>query len=325
MHQVPRGRVSVMHRPVLLGEVVEHLVVGLGGRYLDGTLGGAGHARAILDRAGAEARLLGLDRDGSALELAGQNLAGFAPEHVVLARGNFADMKTLAHQHGFTRFDGILLDLGVSSMQLDRAERGFSFQHDADLDMRMDTRSGPTAADLVNTLGEGELADLIWKLGEDRDARRIARQLVAARERAPLRRTGELADVVSRAKGGRHGRIHPATQTFQALRMAVNQELESLAQGLDSAFELLAPGGRLGVISFHSLEDRLVKQTLAAHVPREESLQECGVRRVVKEPEVRWVVRKALTASDEEVEQNPRARSAKWRVVERTKADGSES
>ena len=315
----------MMHRPVLLGEVVEHLVKGPGGSYLDGTLGGAGHARAILERAGPGARLLGIDRDAVAHELAARNLAGFPSECVAIARGNFSDMKTIAFQHGFQAFDGILLDLGVSSMQLDDAGRGFSFQHDADLDMRMDTRSGPTAADLVNSLPESELADVIWNYGEDRDARRIARQVVSARERAPLRRTGELADVVSRAKGGRHGRIHPATQTFQALRMAVNRELESLEEGLRAAFDLLAEGGRLGVISFHSLEDRIVKQRMTAHVPREESLQEGGVRRVVTKPEVRWVARKPFTACDEEVELNPRARSAKLRVVERIKADGSES
>lgn len=306
-----------MHQPVLLSEVVGDLVVKPGGCYLDGTLGGAGHARALLERAGPAARLLGLDRDGVALELATRNLVGWSGQ-ITLVRGNFADMKELAGQHGFAGFDGILLDLGVSSMQLDTPERGFSFQHDAELDMRMDTRAGPTAADLVNTMGESDLADLIWKLGEDRDARRIARQLVAARDRAPLRRTGELADLVDRAKGGRRGRIHPATQTFQALRMAVNRELESVEQGLAAALELLVPGGRLGVISFHSLEDRLVKQTLVAHVAREESLPQGGVRRVVKAPEVRWVVRKPVVAGEDELARNPRARSAKWRVVERT-------
>lgn len=307
-----------MHQPVLLSEVVADLVVKPGGCYLDGTLGGAGHARALLERAGPGARLLGVDRDGVALELARAKLAGCDPASFTLVRGNFSDMKALAEEHGFAAMDGILLDLGVSSMQLDTPERGFSFQHDAELDMRMDTRSGPTAADLVNTLPESELADLIWKLGEDRDARRIARQIVAARDRAPLRRTGELADLVSRAKGGRRGRIHPATQTFQALRMTVNRELEAVEQGLAAALELLAPGGRLGVISFHSLEDRLVKQTLVAHVAREESLPQGGVRRVVQRPEVRWVVRKPVVASEDEVARNPRARSAKWRVVERT-------
>ncbi len=306
-----------MHQPVLLDEVVAGLVVKPGGCYLDGTLGGAGHARALLERAGSGARLLGIDRDGAALEVARRNLAEVAPERVTLVRGNFSDLQALAAQHGFGTFDGILLDLGVSSMQLDTPERGFSFQHDAELDMRMDTRSGPTAAELVNTMAEAELADLIWRLGEDRDARRIARQIVAARVRAPLRRTGELADLVARAKGGRRGRIHPATQTFQALRMAVNRELESVEQGLAAALDLLGPRGRLGVITFHSLEDRLVKQTLAAHVVREESLPQGGVRRVVQPPEVRWVVRKAVTAGADEVARNPRARSAKWRVVER--------
>lgn len=306
-----------MHEPVLVSEVVDGLVAKPGGCYLDGTVGGGGHARAILERAGPAARLLGLDRDGAALDLAGERLSGFGAERVVLARGNFADMMTLARQHGFARFDGILLDLGVSSMQLDTPERGFSFQHDAELDMRMDRRTGPTAADLVNTLGEAELAEVIWTLGEDREARRIARQIVVARDRAPLRRTGELADLVARAKGGRRGRIHPATQTFQALRMKVNGELEAVEQGLAAALALLAPGGRLGVITFHSLEDRLVKRTLAAHVAREESLPQGGARRVVQEPEVRWVQRKAVMAGEDEVARNPRARSAKWRVVER--------
>jgi|APTNR8051073442_1049403.scaffolds.fasta_scaffold00013_62 16S rRNA (cytosine1402-N4)-methyltransferase len=306
-----------MHQPVLLSEVVADLVVKPGGCYLDGTLGGAGHARAVLEKAGEQSRLLGLDRDGAALELARERLVGYGPERITLVRGNFADMKTLAQQSGFDRFDGILLDLGVSSMQLDTPERGFSFQHDADLDMRMDTRGGPTAADVVNGWEEAALADVIWKLGEDRDARRIARQIVVARDRAPLRRTGELADLVARAKGGRRGRIHPATQTFQALRMTVNRELESVEQGLNAALDLLAPAGRLGVISFHSLEDRLVKQTLAAHVAREESLPQGGVRRVVQEPEMTWVVRKPVTAGEDEVARNPRARSAKWRVVEK--------
>lgn len=303
-----------MHQPVMVNEVVDHLAR-VGGTYLDGTVGGGGHARAILERAGAGARLLGLDRDDTALALARQALRDFPDAR--LERGNFADMKAMAEQLGYVPADGILLDLGVSSMQLDTAERGFSFQQDAALDMRMDRRQASTAADLVNTLGAEELADLLWTLGEERASRRIARFIVEARTHAPLRTTGELADVVARAKGGRKGRLHPATQTFQALRMAVNDELGSLARGLAGALELLRPGGRLAVIAFHSLEDRMVKQTFAAHVGRRESLEAGGERWVGAQPAVTWIVKGPLTASAEESSRNPRARSAKLRVVER--------
>lgn len=304
-----------MHQPVLLDEVIENLAVKPGGTYIDGTVGGGGHAGAIAERVGEGGRLLGLDQDDTALALARQNLQRFP--QVRVEYGNFSDMKAIAQREGFIPADGILLDIGVSSMQLDTAERGFSFQQDAALDMRMDRRRGTTAADLVNTMGAKELADLLWTLGEERDSRRIARFLVEARSASPLRTTGQLADVVSRAKGGRHGRLHPATQTFQALRMAVNDELGALRRGLAGALEVLRPGGRLAVISFHSLEDRVVKQTFAAHAGRWESLPAGGERWVGEQPAVTWIVKSPVTASDREVAENPRARSAKLRVVER--------
>lgn len=305
-----------MHRPVLLDEVIEHLAVKPGGTYIDGTVGGGGHAGAIAERLGEGGRLLGLDQDDDALALAGRNLLRFPRVRVV--HGNFGDMKAIAHREGIEQADGVLLDLGVSSMQLDTADRGFSFQQDAALDMRMDRRQARTAADLVNTMSGGELADLLWTLGDERASRRIARFIVEAREASPLRTTGQLADLVARAKGGRHGRIHPATQTFQALRMAVNDELGALRRGLAGALDLLRPGGRLAVIAFHSIEDRVVKQIFAAHAGRWESLPAGGERRVGEQPPVRWIVKSPVTASDREVAANPRARSAKLRVVERT-------
>jgi 16S rRNA (cytosine1402-N4)-methyltransferase len=305
-----------MHQPVLLDEVMEHLAVKPGGTYIDGTVGGGGHAAAMAERAGAGGRLLGLDQDDTALALARSRLQPFP--WVRVEYGNFADMKAMAQREGFAPADGILLDIGVSSMQLDTAERGFSFQHDAALDMRMDRRQGRTAADLVNTMGGPELAELLWTLGEERASRRIARFIEEARAKAPLRTTGQLADLVTRAKGGRRGRLHPATQTFQALRMAVNDELGALRRGLAGALDLLRPGGRLAVISFHSLEDRVVKQTFAAHAGRWESLPAGGERWVGEAPAVTWVVKSPVMASEREVAENPRARSAKLRVVERT-------
>lgn len=305
-----------MHEPVLLEEVLAGLAVKPGGHYIDGTLGGGGHARAILEQAGPEGRLLGIDRDPHALALAQARLAGLP--NATLARGNFSEMKTLAQQHGLGGVDGVLLDIGVSSMQLDTPERGFSFQADAPLDMRMDPDLPRSAADWVNQTSESDLADVLWRYGEERASRRIARFVVEARQRAPIRTTGELAAIVARAKGGPRGRIHPATQTFQALRVAVNDELGALEQGLESALELLKTGGRLAVISFHSLEDRVVKQRLSAHVGRRESLEAGGERWIVSPPRVKWIVKTPAMAGEAEVKRNPRARSARLRVVERT-------
>lgn len=304
-----------MHAPVLLKEAIENLAVKAGGIYIDGTVGGGGHAEAIMERVGGAGRLLGIDRDPVALEQARARLARFS--NAVLVQGVFSSMIELARGAGIEAADGVLLDLGVSSMQLDAPERGFSFRSDGPLDMRMDPNLPRTAADLVNTLPETALADLLWRYGEERASRRIARWIVAARARAPIRTTGELADLVCRAVGRAGGRIHPATRTFQALRIAVNDELGELERGLEAALGLLKPGGRLVVISFHSLEDRIVKQTLGEHVGRRESLPGGGERIVVKSPQVAWVTRGVITPGPEEIRANPRARSARLRAVER--------
>src|SRR5262245_9263246 len=246
------------HVPVLRNEVITGLKPRKDGRYVDGTVGGGGHAAAILEASAPDGRLLGIDADPAALAAAGGRLAPFGAR-ATLAHGNFRGLGQLARDHGFDRSDGLLLDLGVSSHQLDTPERGFSFLVDAPLDMRLDSTSGATAAELVNEMPESELADLIYRYGEERGSRRVARFIAEARRRRPIATTGELAELVARALGGRHGKIHPATRTFQALRIAVNRELESLEIALPQVVELLAPGGRVAIISFHSLEDRIVK------------------------------------------------------------------
>lgn len=306
-----------MHVPVLLAEAVAALGVRADGVYLDGTAGGGGHAEALAQQLGGGGRLLALDRDADAVRRVRARLAAYG-ERVCVEYGNFADMETIAHRHGLMRVDGVLLDLGMSSFQVDEAGRGFSFMNDAALDMRMDRAQNLTAADLVQRLDEQELADVFWRYGEEPAARRIARAVVTERGRAPIVTTGRLADVVARAVGGRRGKIHPATRVFQALRLAVNGELENLAQGLESALRLLGPGGRLAVISFHSLEDRIVKRTLQAHAGRWENLPAGGRRWAGQRPAVRLVTRRPRTPTPGECERNPRARSAKLRVAERT-------
>ena len=307
----------MVHVPVLLEETVARLVTEPGGWYVDGTAGAGGHAAAILAAAGLDARLLALDRDGEALALAKDALAPFG-ERAVLQRANFSELAEVAARCGIRAARGVLLDLGVSSMQLDRAERGFSFMRDSPLDMRMDDRQELTAAGLLRRLSPEQLADVLWRYGEERMARRIAKAVAAAQARgAPLETTAQLAELVSQAKGGRRGRTHPATQTFQALRIAVNGELAALEAALPAALGLLAPGGRLAVISFHSLEDRMVKQFMAAHEGRMESLAKGGARWIGQMPRAQRVTRKAVVATEAEMERNPRARSAKLRVLER--------
>jgi 16S rRNA (cytosine1402-N4)-methyltransferase len=306
-----------MHEPVMVEEVMNLMAIRTGGTYVDGTVGDGGHAEAILNHAGAGSRLLGLDRDDDAVSRARQRLASRSSQ-VSILHGNFSDLADLAAAAGFEAVDAVLLDLGVSSGQLNEAARGFSFQQDGPLDMRMDRSRGPTAADLVNTLDAKMLADVLWRLGEERASRRIAAAVVEARREGEIRTTGRLADLVARAKGGRRGRIHPATQTFQALRMEVNRELEHIERGIEAALKLVRVGGRVAVITFHSIEDRLVKQTFVRHVGRWESLDAGGRRWVGMEPRCQWIDRKPLTPSSEEVRRNPRARSAKLRVVERT-------
>jgi 16S rRNA (cytosine1402-N4)-methyltransferase len=299
------------HIPVLLAEVLAGLAPRPGGRYIDGTLGGGGHAAAILEANAPDGRVLGIDADPAALAAGAKRLADFG-DRVVLAHGNFRDLGQLARANGFEPADGILLDLGVSSHQLDTPERGFSFMADAPLDMRMDPTGGETAADLVDELSESELADLIYRYGEERGSRRIARAIAAARRTGRIATTKALAEIVARALGGRHGKIHPATRTFQALRIAVNRDLESLENALPQAVELLAPGGRLAVIAFHSLEDRIVKQFFRA---------ESGYAGAEGPSRLRIITKKPIEAELAEARANPRARSAKLRIAEKLRIE----
>ena len=308
-----------MHVPVLLNETLDLLVTNPAGTYIDGTLGRGGHAVEILKRLSPEGLLIGLDRDAEAIEQTKEILEPFG-ERAIRIHGNFADMKELCRQIGVTEVDGVLLDLGVSSPQFDVAERGFSFAKDGALDMRMDRTQGRSAADLVNEDDEVTLANIIFRFGEDRDSRRIARAIVLERQHGRIERTLKLAEIVERAKGGRRGPIHPATQTFQALRMAVNAELESLETGLESGLSMLREGGRMTVITFHSLEDRMVKEFFKRHMVKRESLQQGGEKLVYDEPAVRLLTKKPLTATKEELADNPRSRSAKLRAAEREKA-----
>ena len=300
------------HVPVLFREVMDALRPAPGGRYVDGTLGAGGHAAGVLAASAPDGRLLGLDRDPAALAFAATRLAGYGAR-ATLVVASFGDMAAVAAAHGFAAVDGVLLDLGLSSRQLDDAARGFSFQQDGPLDMRFDPRAGATAADLVNNLSAEELADLFFRYGEEQQSRRIARLIVAHR---PLHTTAELATLIAREArhSGRPGR-HPATKVFQALRIAVNGELEEIARGLRAAVGLLAPGGRLAVISFHSLEDRLVKEFLREQsrecvCPPQQPVCTCGAQ-----PALRLVRRKAIKAGDEEMAENPRSRSARLRVA----------
>ena len=291
-----------LHASVLVPETLSLLDPSRGGLYVDCTVGAGGHGRALLD-AGAE-RLIGLDRDADALRLAAEALASFGAR-VELVHADYRDLDRVLDGRGIDLVAGALADLGVSSMQLDGEGRGFSFRRDEPIDMRMDRTSGPTAADLLRDVGEGELADVIFRFGEERFSRRIARAIVAERRTQPLATTTQLAGVIRRAVPVRgYQRIDPATRTFQALRIWVNRELEGLDAFLASACRRLRAGARLGVISFHSLEDRIVK-----HVFRALDRGEATLRLLTKRP---------VVPGDEEVARNPRARSAKLRVIERT-------
>ena len=302
------------HKPVLLKETVDALAVKLGGVYVDGTLGRAGHARELLARAGEGARLVGIDRDDQALSESAELLGKMSG--VTLVHGRHGDIARIVRGTGIDAVDGILLDLGVSSPQLDEAGRGFSFRADGPLDMRMDRSRGETAADLVATRNEEELAGILREFGEEPNARRIAKAIVRARAEARIETTAQLAELVERTVG-RSGAHHPATRTFQAIRMAVNDEIGELERALVSGLELLKVGGRFAVITFESLTDRTVKRFFAAHAGRMVSLQQGGERWEGDLPKVRLVTRRAVTAPEEEIEENPRARSAKLRAIER--------
>ena len=309
------------HTPVLLGETVSALVTHPGGTYVDCTAGAGGHSAAILEAAGPDARLLAIDRDPSALAIAAERLAPFG-NRAILRRAAFSTVADVVRDLALPPLRGVLMDIGVSSMQLDRPERGFSFQADAPLDMRMDPDAPVDAASLLATLDEPALADILRRYGEEPQARRVAHAVADARRRGALpATTAALAALVERAKGGRRGHLHPATQTFQALRIAVNRELDELETALPAAFSLLEPGGRLAVITFHSLEDRIAKNFMAAHEGRMESLMAGGARWSGIPPRGRRVNRHPLVASDAETLSNPRARSAKLRILERTPSD----
>jgi 16S rRNA (cytosine1402-N4)-methyltransferase len=317
---VPGGEESALspaggHVPVLWREALDLLAPRPGGAYVDCTLGGGGHAAGILERSGPDGRLLGLDADPSALVEAGRRLSPFAGR-CTLAHANFGDLEKTARWNGFDEVEGVLFDLGVSSFELDRPERGFSFRGEAPLDMRLDPTRGETAADLVNRLPEAEIAQLLFDYGEESRGRSIARAICAARQRSPVLLTTDLAAIVERAVG-RSGRIHPATRTFQALRIAVNHELDTLAAALPQAFDLLVPGGRIVVISFHSLEDRIVKHFFAERArgcicPPVVPVCVCGHK-----PTVALLTKKAIVPGEEEIARNPRSRSAKLRGARR--------
>ncbi len=303
------------HLSVLPDEVIALLEPVDGNIYIDGTLGGGGHAALILEKAPG-ARLIGFDRDPEALAAAGARLAPYG-DRVRLVHGNFSDVAGHVASLGVAAIDGFILDLGVSSHQLDTRERGFSFQQDAPLDMRMDTTSGDTAADLVNSLPEPELDRIIADFGEERWSKRIASFIVAARSESPILTTFRLVDVIKGAvpKAKWDERIHPATRTFQALRIAVNAELASLEAGMRGALDLLRPGGRAVIISFHSLEDRIVKHIFREYAegctcPRQLPICVCG-----RQPRVKILTGRPVMATGEETDGNPRARSAKLRAV----------
>jgi 16S rRNA (cytosine1402-N4)-methyltransferase len=312
---VPLGGRGAPHRPVLLRETIELLAAERGGLFVDCTVGLGGHSEAIL-QASADAQVLGIDRDDEALELARKRLAQYGSRFRAV-HADFRELTRVLATAEVKQARGILADLGVSSWQLDSPARGFSFRHQAPLDMRMDAQSGETVAELLGRLSEVEIARIIFEYGEERRSRRIARWIVERRERGePVSTTRDLADLVERAVGaGKQRRIHPATRTFQALRIAVNRELEDLDRFVTEAVDFLEPEGRLAVISFHSLEDRIIKRTLLqlsgrCQCPPRLPMCVCGARKIVD-----ILTRRPVTPGDEEIAANPRARSAKLRVA----------
>jgi 16S rRNA (cytosine1402-N4)-methyltransferase len=302
-----------VHVPVLLDEVIAGLQPQRGGYFVDCTVGLGGHAAAILEKLSPSGRLLGIDADPEAIKLSQDKLSDYG-EAFTLVNDNFVNLEAICKRYHFHPVDGILFDLGVSSLQLDTAERGFSFHLDAPLNMRFDPGQGLTASDIVNSFSEQELAKLIEKYGEERHSRRIARYIVQNR---PIATTVELARLVEQALGGKRARIHPATRTFMALRIAVNSELQNLELALKQTINLLRPGGRLTVISYHSLEDRIVKQFMryaasSCLCPPGTVICRCG-----HQPTLKLISRKVIKPTSLETESNPRSRSAKLRIAER--------
>ena len=306
------------HRSVLLEETIDGLHIIPDGIYVDGTLGGGGHSYEVCRRLGDKGSIIGIDQDAAAIEAAGIRLKDFG-EKVTIVRSNYRDMKSKLHELGIDKVDGIILDLGVSSYQLDTAERGFSYRADAPLDMRMDTRQQITARDIVNDYGEEELYRVIRDYGEDKFARNIAKHIVMERGKHPIETTGELTEIVRRAIPMKYQKRsgHPAKRTFQAIRIELNRELEALRDSLDDMIELLNPGGRLCIITFHSLEDRIVKSAFKKNenpctCPPDFPVCVCG-----KVSKGSIVTRKPILPGEEEMELNSRSKSAKLRIFER--------
>lgn len=305
-------KMDFFHKPVLFSETIQSLDIQPAGIYIDGTVGGGGHSQAIAERL-TTGRLLAIDQDPDAVQAASERLKPYSCATVT--QDNFSNMAQTAERFGMVPADGVLLDIGVSSYQVDNPERGFSYHHDAPLDMRM-SREGTSARDLVNTLSWQELAEIISRYGEDSNAKSIAKGIVRAREQAPIETTLQLAEIVRRSVPAavRRKRGHPARKTFQALRIQVNGELDRLSEGLDAAFSILRPGGRLAVITFHSLEDRIVKHRMAdwctgCICPPDFPVCVCG-----RKPRAKLLYKKGLAPSEEEVEENPRCRSSRLRV-----------
>lgn len=311
-------KIHFSHRPVLLGECMEGLSIKPDGIYVDGTAGGAGHSSEIASRLSQNGRLIALDQDETAVKIATERLEVFG-DRATVVRSNFRELESVCRLLGVDRIDGLLLDLGVSSYQLDTAERGFSYQADAPLDMRMDLRNPLTAEEVVNTYPEEDLKRILFEYGEEKFSSRIASAILRAREKAPIRTTGELVGIIKSAipSAAREGGHHPAKRSFQAIRIEVNAELDVIEPAIRSAANLLKPGGRIAVITFHSLEDRIVKQCFASLAsgctcPPDFPVCVCG-----KRPTVKVITRKPVLPSEKELEENPRSRSAKLRVAEK--------
>ena len=310
--------IQFSHRPVMLDECMEGLSIRPNGIYVDGTAGGAGHSSAIAARLGESGRLIALDQDETAVAVATERLSAFG-DRAQVVRSNFCEVASVMEMLGIEKIDGMLMDLGVSSYQLDTAERGFSYQADAPLDMRMDVRNPLTAKRVVNEYSEDDLRRILFEYGEERFSSRIASNIVRERERGSIETTGELVEIIKRSipSAQRDGGHHPAKRSFQALRIEVNAELDVIAPAIRSAVRLLKPGGRIAIITFHSLEDRIVKQTFASLAqgctcPRDFPVCVCG-----NKPTLRVITRKPILPSDGELEINPRSRSAKLRVAEK--------
>ena len=310
--------IQFSHRPVMLDECMEGLSIRPNGIYVDGTAGGAGHSSAIAARLGESGRLIALDQDETAVAVATERLSAFG-DRAQVVRSNFCEVASVMEMLGIERIDGMLMDLGVSSYQLDTAERGFSYQADAPLDMRMDVRNPLTAKRVVNEYSEDDLRRILFEYGEERFSSRIASNIVRERERGSIETTGELVEIIKRSipSAQRDGGHHPAKRSFQALRIEVNAELDVIAPAIRSAVRLLKPGGHIAIITFHSLEDRIVKQTFASLAqgctcPRDFPVCVCG-----NKPTLRVITRKPILPSDGELEINPRSRSAKLRVAEK--------